>query len=138
MKNINDLINRISIHNVLLKKTLLKTQELLDACKADNENDITLLSNNRDSMINDLKSIQDQICSGLEKIPSSLLNDSTINHIKNWDILLNETISKIHDLDIEIIEELEAKKEKLTGEIASTFENKTKLGGYNLDNVKRK
>ena len=138
MKTINDLINKISLHNILLKKTLTKTDELLAACKGENEAKVQLLSENRDSMINDLQKIQDQICKELENIPAALLNESTIRHIKEWDQLLNSVIAEIHDKDLEIIEILEAQKQTITGEIASTFENKTKLGGYNLDNVKRK
>lgn len=138
MSNANDILKKIAQHKELLEKAIEHTQTLKECCLKNEEERIIEVTQNRDIMINDLVSFQDKICQDLEKIPAKLLSNNIISQVKSWNDKVTVTINTIHTIDQEIVGILENQKGQLTKEIASTFKSRTSIGGYNLENVKRK
>ncbi len=138
MNSINNIRKSIDQHLILLSKILEYSNLLYKATVESNETVIYDLTDSRDLMIKDLYNLQNNICEKLELVPANLLNDSIIAFIKSWNNKLVQTTTKVENLDSQIINELEKRKETLTKEIATVFHNRKSISGYNLENVKRK
>ena len=62
--------------------------------------------------------------------------DDIKNIISLWEKDIKRILSNVKSLDIETLNLLENKKDRTTKEIATVFDSKNKLQGYDLSNVK--
>ena len=111
----------------LVEKTLLCTKKILDLSKDPEQVDKTIASlHNRERLINAINELQ-------AKLNSMENKSNTLNH---WNKEISNIIVSIQNMDIEIINNLEATKRQLNNEIAKTFKNKENFKGYNLNDIK--
>lgn len=122
MKNIN---TKFSLMYDLIAKALQLTQNILEKSEQQDINQVVSLLDQRERLINVIQKLEKE----LNEIPKEL-------HAKYWTDEITDSLDLIKKYDDQIILNLEAAKINTHNEIANTFQNKEKIKGYNLNNLK--
>ncbi len=112
-------------------KNMLKHAQAGNVDQADQE------SVNRERLVNIIGKVQSTIEAEIKAYSLAEQADYLVTLVKAWSNDIELWLQSIGKLDQEILSALEDEKQKTTQEISSTFQNKEKIKGYNLNSVKK-
>lgn len=92
---------------------------------------------NRNRMMSSISMIQDTIEKNISSISVENIDPIFIEIVQAWAWDQNVWSDRILKIDQNILGLLEQEKESTTEEIATLFQNKQKIGGYNLNTIKK-
>lgn len=127
----------IKRHREFMDMGTLCTKRILKASQEGRVNQADQESENRERLVNIIGNIQSAIEKEIQAMPLEGDSIELINLVKAWNNDIEHWLEKISCLDLEIIESLQDEKTNTTKEIASTYQNREKFKGYNLNNVKK-
>jgi hypothetical protein len=133
MKLYSQIMQHLDLLNALTRSTKLL---LLSSQKRD-INLIEQVTENRDRLINVIKTIQVSIENQINEINPRAYKPEHIDVFKSWSKEVNQIIQFNDQMDQECLALLEGQKEETTKEIATVYKNHQSIKGYDLSSVKK-
>ncbi len=130
------LYEKIMQHLDFLESLKEATVALGRASQKEDINLIELITDNRDRLINVIKTFQSGIEEDIAKIKGSTSTPDLIEILKTWSDEVNEIIQSVDEYDKQITSSLEAQKFETSKEIGSVFRNKNSIKNYQSNVVK--
>ena len=130
------LYEKIMQHLDFLESLKEATVALGQATKKEDINLIELITDNRDRLINVIKTFQSGIEEDIAKIKGASVGRELIEILKTWSNEVNEIINYVDTYDKQITSSLEAQKFETSKEIGSVFRNKNSIKNYQSSVVK--
>ena len=131
-----DLEEKIIRHLSNLDLVKMASEKLYYSCLEADIDRIEFFSKNRGRLVNFVQKQQEEIESIIAEKNKELSNSQSIEILKAWVDDISIKTNEIGLLDEKILDELGKEKDKTTQEIATTFKNKDKFKGYNLNKVR--
>lgn len=114
----------------------MASQKLLNSCIEGDIERIDFFSKNRGRLVNFVQNQQNEIEGIIDQYNTDLSTPEAVDILKAWIHDISIKTNDIANLDEDILSELNKEKDKTTQEIATTFKNKDKFKGYNLNKVR--
>lgn len=92
---------------------------------------------NRDRLIEIITTLQKEIDTILAKCSPIEITPEIQQTLKDWNSSCEINFAKVEQLNLKLVETLTEMKDQTQNEINEVRGNRTKIGGYNLNNVKR-
>ncbi len=124
-------------HTAIMDQVLSATIHIVECTQKESIKEIENSTQNRERLINQLAELQGKIETLIENLIAKEMNQTNISIIKAWLEDLSIWSITIQKIDQYLIDSLNHKKNKTSKEIATLFESKSKLKGYNLNNVSK-
>lgn len=124
-------------HTDLMDMCSTCSSRMLEAAMAGNVELADQESLNRERLVNIISKVQTSIENEINKTHVTEGSNYLVSLVKAWSNDIEIWLQKVGKLDQEIVSALEEEKQKTTQEISSTFQNKEKIKGYNLNSVKK-
>lgn len=131
-----DLEEKIIRHLSNLELVKMASEKLYYSCLESDIDRIEFFSKNRGRLVNFVQQQQEEIETIIAEKNKELSNPQSVEILKAWVEDISIKTNEIGLLDEKILDELGKEKDKTTQEIASTFKNKDKFKGYNLNKVR--
>lgn len=131
-----DLEEKIIRHLSNLELVKMASEKLYYSCLESDIDRIEFFSKNRGRLVNFVQQQQQEIETIIAEKNKELSNPQSVEILKAWVEDISIKTNEIGHLDEKILDELGKEKDKTTQEIASTFKNKDKFKGYNLNKVR--
>ncbi len=128
--------NLVSLHLKFLENAEHSSRQILKLAQANLLNDLTEETANRERVFNVVAQVQDKIDRSLKTLKVDEINSNYKDLIQNWKTQFDAIVSRINEIDQEILTVLIATKNQTTQEIATVHSNIEKFKGYNLSNLK--
>lgn len=131
------LFERIMQHMDLLTGLTDASRGMLAAAKNGKVELIEQITDNRERLINIIRTFQSGIEADVKKLKAGDVTKAEIEVLKTWSQEVNQIVVLNDKIDQEVVQVLKEEKDKTTQEIASVFKNRQSVKGYNLSSVKK-
>jgi len=131
------LFERIMQHMDLLTGLTDASRGMLAAAKNGKVELIEQITDNRERLINIIRTFQSGIEADVKKLKAGDVTRAEIEVLKTWSQEVNQIVVLNDKIDQEVVQVLKEEKDKTTQEIASVFKNRQSVKGYNLSSVKK-
>jgi hypothetical protein len=136
MNLMEELEEKIIRHLSNIDLVKMASQKLLNSCIEGDIERIDFFSKNRGRLVNFVQNQQNEIEGIIDQYNTDLSTPEAVDILKAWIHDISIKTNDIANLDEDILSELNKEKDKTTQEIATTFKNKDKFKGYNLNKVR--
>lgn len=133
----NDILLHMMVHIDLLDLVERCSKSMLRAASEGNLDEVGFLSENRERVIAAVTKKQQEIESFTHLLEVRQLTPTLMGIIKSWGQDLDTWVSRIQELDDQIVDELEREKIETSKQIGTLFKTKEQFKGYNLNNTKK-
>ncbi len=131
------LFERIMQHMDLLSALTESSNAILMAASKGSFNLVDEISDNRERLVNVIKTFQETIENDIGDLKAEDLTESNVDIIRTWANEVGEIVMLNDNLDRETTIILQGAKEETTKEIASVYKNRQSMKGYDLTSVKK-
>ncbi|MBT3583296.1 MAG: hypothetical protein HN509_00200 [Halobacteriovoraceae bacterium] len=133
-QNINKLIIR---HLQYLEQAKQLTCQVLHLSSAEDIDPVFREIENRDRLVQIIRQAQSQIEEAIENLTPDKITRGFVQVVKSWQADTDFWAEKVNEMDMQVVANLEIAKRKTSNEIAQVFSNKSKIKGYNLNDLKK-
>lgn len=124
-------------HLDMLSGLTIASKSLLLATQKGDLNLVEQIVENRDRLVNIIKTVQTAIEDEIQNLDSSRVTAEEVNIIKSWGSDVNQIILLNDQIDKKIHENLSAIKDQTSQEISNVYKNRKAVGGYDMTSVKK-
>ena len=124
-------------HLDMLSGLTIASKSLLLATEKGDLNLVEQIVDNRDRLVNIIKTVQTAIEDEIQNLDSSKVTAEEVAIIKSWGADVNQIILLNDQIDKKIHENLSVIKDQTSQEIASVYKNRKAVNGYDMTSVKK-
>jgi hypothetical protein len=126
----------IDEHEILLKKALTESNEIMKIMIKGFDDDVFSKVENRDRLVSILETLQFKIEDRINNLSDEEIKNVDLLRIKRWMEFQEDAVRKILSIDEQIVQLLESEKDESKAQLAHIFKNRLLFKGYNLSNTK--